>query len=118
MRLPDDARAVTEAREVARRWANARRVPAGARAAVELAVDELVTNAVIHGEPPIDLTITKVDHAIRGEVTDHSLVPPTVKSADEYGGFGLRIVDASTNRWGYVAVPDGKTVWFEIDLDR
>jgi hypothetical protein len=46
------------------------------------------------------------------------LVPPTVKSPDEYGGFGLRIVDASTNRWGYVAARDGKTVWFEIDLNQ
>lgn len=118
MRLPDDVNAVSEARNFARRWAAAQPLPPSAAAAIELVVDELVTNAVIHAAPPFQVAMTTIDGAIHGEVSDNSSTAPTPKPPSDDGGFGLRIVDAHTNRWGYTPKPGGKTVWFDIDLRR
>jgi hypothetical protein len=33
-------------------------------------------------------------------------------------GRGLRIVQALADHWGITPTADGKTIWFEIDLDE
>jgi len=61
--------------------------------ATELIVSELVTNALLHGTPPLHLRIVK-DHAVTCEVQDTGGDAPRmrhVRTVDE-GGRGLFIV--------------------------
>jgi len=89
------------------------------RADALLVVDELVTNSGRHvgGDVVIDLTLQ--GDVLRIVVSDrdpdfrvHSHRPPTER-------YGLRIVDASVDRWGVAAIAGdavGKAVWAEFDL--
>jgi anti-sigma regulatory factor (Ser/Thr protein kinase) len=87
----------------------------------ELAVTELFSNAVRHGNAgeAIRLVVTPKDGYICVQVTDSGagLVPkPGALEADDDGGFGLFIVEQLTRRWG-VTREDSKTrVWFELDF--
>jgi anti-sigma regulatory factor (Ser/Thr protein kinase) len=105
--------------------------PARARAAIDeiagalapallddlrLVVSELVANAILHGpDAPVRLRL----HAdgpgrVRGEVADQGRDGTIAirESADEGGGYGLRLVDRLAHRWG---VHEGSThVWFEL----
>jgi anti-sigma regulatory factor (Ser/Thr protein kinase) len=94
----------------------------GQRSAFELAVTEVVSNAVRHGGKlgdTIRLAVTPKDGYMCVQVTDTGpgLVPsPGALEADADGGFGLFIVEQLTRRWG-VTREDGKTrVWFELDF--
>ena len=92
----------------------------------ELAVSELVTNALLHATPPIRLSVHgNADHP-RFEVSDGSVAPPVprprgaVEDLDgDLGdhlstiGRGLAIVAMSSVAWGAYIQPEGKTVWFE-----
>ena len=99
-----------------RQWAARHGLPESVTQHAELIVDELVANAVRHAIPPFELEISPSSTAIRGEVTDSSGAFPTPKTPDLDGGFGLLIVDAESSRWGISLRPEGKKVWFEIDL--
>jgi anti-sigma regulatory factor (Ser/Thr protein kinase) len=112
MRLAQDLDAATQARRFARRWSAAHALPAPIVDDVELVVAELVTNAVRHGEPPIELELSEpTEGTIRGEICDGSRIAPVPNAAPDFrGGFGLRIVDARTSRWGTTARSDGKYV--------
>jgi anti-sigma regulatory factor (Ser/Thr protein kinase) len=90
--------------------------------AFELAVTEVVSNAVRHGghvREAIRLAVTPKDGYMCVQVTDAGpgLVPkPGALEADDDGGFGLFIVEQLTRRWG-VTREDNKTrVWFELDF--
>ncbi len=86
---------------------------------LELLTSELVTNAVVHGGPPIELELSIDPGAIRVAVRDGSDEParPRAVGVAEAGGRGLALVDMLARRWR--AEPDGcgpgKTVWFELD---
>ncbi|WP_183092530.1 ATP-binding protein [Nocardioides stalactiti] len=105
----------------------------------ELGVSELVTNAVLHADPPIRLQLRGTPEHPRIEVSDASVVPPQPgsvaggidldafdldafdsASSDEFDitaltgfGRGLDIVSRASVAWGAVIEDDGKTVWFE-----
>jgi anti-sigma regulatory factor (Ser/Thr protein kinase) len=87
---------------------------------VLLATSEVVTNAVEHGAPPIELHVECVEHHLRVEVRDASPLPPRRRedqpSPAEVRGRGMVIVERCTNRWGVEEAADGKSVWFEVDL--
>jgi anti-sigma regulatory factor (Ser/Thr protein kinase) len=90
--------------------------------AFELAVTEVVSNAVRHGGAPgeaIRMAVTPKDGYMCVQVTDagRGLVPkPGALETDADGGFGLFIVEQLTRRWG-VTREDNKTrVWFELDF--
>jgi anti-sigma regulatory factor (Ser/Thr protein kinase) len=83
---------------------------------LRLVVSELVTNAVVHGprREPIELKlVVEGPDRIFGEVTDQGEgVIEIRESADEGGGWGLRLLDSVSERWG---VHEGSThVWFEL----
>jgi anti-sigma regulatory factor (Ser/Thr protein kinase) len=85
-----------------------------------LGVSELVTNAILHAEPPITVRVRGTRNHPRVEVRDHSHHPPevNVQMTDEEHllstiGRGLGIVALYSSTWGSEVVPDGKTVWFE-----
>lgn len=91
-----------------------------------LAVSELVTNAILHADPPMTVHVRGTVEHPRIEVTDQSMVPPRPRSTspvvdidDEFSwstvGRGLDLVACYAHRWG--ADIDqrgtGKVVWFE-----
>jgi GAF domain-containing protein len=103
---------------------------AGMRAALRLHLDgrghdsrdallcatELVTNAAEHGNPPVRARIELADAAIRIEVSDSERELPRLRAPGPDGGFGLRIVEAITERWGTAPASWGKTTWAELRL--
>jgi anti-sigma regulatory factor (Ser/Thr protein kinase) len=90
--------------------------------AFELAVTEVVSNAVRHGAElgeSIRLAITPKDGYMCVQVTDTGpgLVPkPGALEADDNGGFGLFIVEQLTRRWGVTREDSRTRVWFELDF--
>ncbi len=95
------------------------RLPSPVLEVLELLTSELVTNAVVHGSPPIELVVSIEERAIRVSVHDTSAAPPRRRSATavDIGGRGLALVDALAPRWRAEAdrPGPGKTVWFELD---
>jgi anti-sigma regulatory factor (Ser/Thr protein kinase) len=98
--------------------------------AAQLGVSELVTNALIHSQPPLSVRVRgTVDHP-RIEVVDSSPVPPqrapVAPEPDEVDDFnvttfgrGLDLVAMMSSRWGSDLAHDGrsKSVWFEPSRD-
>lgn len=86
----------------------------------ELLVSELVTNAIQHGAPPIELLIRCAgDDALEICVRDSDPAVPVPRGAqdDAEGGRGLLLVDLVSDRWGTETDPDdGKTVWFTLQV--
>ncbi len=82
----------------------------------ELALSELVTNAVLHGRAPIVLRLTRTADCVRVEVADGSPVSPSFSMLDPTAvtGRGLMLISAASDRWGVEPDPDGKRVWFEL----
>lgn len=87
-----------------------------------LLVSELVTNAILHGEPPVELRVAVAGPHVHVEVhdadTDSVLHLPAMgeRSRERLGGRGLGLVAALSSRWGLHTDETGKCVWFEIDL--
>ncbi|WP_281178292.1 ATP-binding protein [Nocardioides jensenii] len=86
----------------------------------ELGVSELVTNALLHGDPPIQVRIRGTRRHPRIEVLDGSRTPPApnhrMTHEDELLatiGRGLGMVAMSSHAWGAELLDDGKVVWFE-----
>lgn len=83
-----------------------------------LLVSELVTNALLHGHPPLRLVARDILTGVRIEVHDNNPEGAPQKRAD--GGFqsgrGLQLVDSLATRWGWIESGSGKCVWFEVDL--
>jgi anti-sigma regulatory factor (Ser/Thr protein kinase) len=80
----------------------------------ELVVSELVTNAIRHAEPPIQLRLIH-DNTLICEVSDGSNTAPHLRRARTYdeGGRGLLLVAQLTQRWGTRQSTLGKTIWAE-----
>lgn len=83
-----------------------------------LLVSEAVTNAVLHGSPPIVVAVD-CDESCRLQVRvrDGSPLSPTVASSHPVaeGGRGLQLIDELSAWWGVDPEPDGKAVWFLLD---
>ena len=83
---------------------------------VKLMVSELVTNGIVHGRREGDMPVMLdlcVNGDIRCAVLDHG--PGPAARADEAvrGGWGLRLVDQLSDRWGMQCSPRRTEVWFE-----
>lgn len=107
--LPADERAAG----LARRFVTAALSARGAEAAIDDAVlltNELVTNALEHGEPPFRVSVEGVDGGVRVAVIDGGAGP-----SDGLAGEGLTLVVSLARRWGTsVHQSGGKAVWFEL----
>ncbi|HVF76314.1 MAG TPA: ATP-binding protein [Acidimicrobiales bacterium] len=86
-----------------------------------LCTSELVTNAVLHGRPPIELVVAVDGPGVRISVCDAG--DGTVRrrrpvTADTLSGRGLDIVEALASAWGSDATRSGtgtgKVTWFEM----
>jgi GAF domain-containing protein/anti-sigma regulatory factor (Ser/Thr protein kinase) len=103
----------------ARRFVSAALSNAGAEALTgdcELVASELVTNALLHGEPPVGVRVRVTGGRVRLEVGDGSRATPVraVAGPETMTGRGLWLVATLADRWGIEAVPPGKVVWAEL----
>ncbi len=88
----------------------------------EVGVSELVTNALLHGDSPIQVRVRGTREHPRVEVRDSSAEPPVLPGSEDHGdeeddvlltfGRGLSIVARAADAWGAEIEDDGKTVWF------
>ncbi|MFE3825612.1 SpoIIE family protein phosphatase [Streptomyces sp. NPDC059092] len=87
--------------------------------ATELITSELVTNAIRHAAPPIQLRLIH-DLSLICEVSDSSTTVPHLRRARAFdeGGRGLLLVAQLTQRWGSRHNPTGKTIWAEQILHQ
>ncbi|MET7740263.1 ATP-binding protein [Streptomyces sp. NPDC005385] len=113
--LPDLAR-VGEMRQTAGAFLRLCRVSEPVAGVVVLAVSELVTNAVVHGEGEVVLRITVAVDVVRVSVTDHNPTPAALKAAgpDGESGRGIRLVDAISDAWE----SSGEETWCEFRYAR
>ncbi|MGZ5399214.1 MAG: ATP-binding protein [Nocardioides sp.] len=84
--------------------------------AAQLAISEIVTNALVHAGTTMRLRILVADRRLRVELTDGS---PRLPSHRDFAttaatGRGLMLVEQVVSRWGAYPLPAGKVVWFEI----
>ncbi len=92
----------------------------------EMGVTELVTNALLHGEPPIHVGMRGTKEHPRVEVHDRSTEPPVLPGSETLLDFdldgdddvlltfgrGLDIVARCATAWGADIEADGKILWF------
>jgi anti-sigma regulatory factor (Ser/Thr protein kinase) len=114
--LPWDAGSVAQARGHARAAATELQHDARLLRACVLAASELVSNAVEHGTPPLQLRLWAVAGGLRLEVEDaspdvpHALAMPVAAPS----GRGLAIVGAVSSAWGHYSTDSGKCVWCDV----
>lgn len=107
----------SECGALARRWLERElgaSIDATALADAKLVLTELVDNAFLHGEGGIRVRLDTGRDRLRLEVTDHGsgAAIQIREHADQIGGWGLRVVDRLSMRWGAF---EGTThVWAEL----
>lgn len=88
---------------------------------IRLVVSELVTNALVHGQPPVIVTIEEQPLDVLVTVSDESPAPPVThphQNLIALGGRGLSIVEQVSRRWGTNGRCDGgKSVWAQFDKE-
>jgi CheY-like chemotaxis protein len=82
----------------------------------QLAVSELVTNAVLHAQTTSQLRLALSSGLLRIEVSDLGAgsPEPQAPSLSRPGGRGLMIVSALASAWGIDPIDGGKVVWAEL----
>ncbi len=85
-----------------------------------LGVSELVTNATIHAQTPLTVTVVPTaTGTVRITVRDFSAALPRQRryGVEATTGRGLRLLESASSAWGVEHVSDdvgdGKAVWFE-----
>ncbi|MBT2388493.1 serine/threonine-protein phosphatase [Streptomyces sp. ISL-1] len=86
---------------------------------IELAADEMITNALMHTDGGAIVTIRVLsgpEQRLRVEVEDRSSALPRRRDAGESGvsGRGLMLVDRLAEAWGVESRGSGKCVWCEF----
>ncbi len=111
--IVSDETAVAEARHLVTSYLRERGMPAPLVADAALATSELVTNAVLHGRPPVELRLRIEAADVLIEVRDRATYQPRKLRPDEEDehGRGLQIVAALSARWGTRPTEHGKAVW-------
>lgn len=89
-----------------------------------LGISELVTNALLHGAPPISVRLRGTRRHPRVEVIDRCLTPPVPNHLMTHDdellstyGRGLGMLALTSHAWGAELLDDAKMVWFEPAAD-
>jgi anti-sigma regulatory factor (Ser/Thr protein kinase) len=80
----------------------------------QLAVSELLGNALRHGREPIDLDVRCSEGHVLLTVEDASSVAPRPRpeiAATQESGRGLLLIESVSDRWGCEPTATGKRVW-------
>jgi anti-sigma regulatory factor (Ser/Thr protein kinase) len=115
-----DPEALRSARHMVR--AAVRAWGAGDRAdEIELAADEMITNALMHTDGGAIVTarvLAGAERRLRVEVEDRSSALPRRRDAGVAGvsGRGLMLVDRLSDSWGVESRGSGKCVWCEFRM--
>lgn len=120
--LAPQAASVPAVREWARELA-AHHLSEAQRSKLDLALTEVVSNAVRHAGASDDIavTLTPKDGYLCVRVTDggSGLVPaPGAMTPEPGAGYGLFLVEQLTSRWGMTRERGKTRVWFELDFDE
>jgi signal transduction histidine kinase/DNA-binding response OmpR family regulator len=85
-----------------------------------LLVSELVSNAILHGRPPIELRMRRTAEHLLIEVDDGATVLPRKlrPTPDDEHGRGLVLAALLADKWGTRSLRDGKSVWCLFSLER
>ncbi|WP_299531920.1 SpoIIE family protein phosphatase [uncultured Streptomyces sp.] len=116
----NDPEALSAARHMIR--AAVRAWGAGERAdEIELAADELMTNALMHTDGGAIVTVRVLagpERRLRVDVEDRSSALPRPREAGEDGvsGRGLMLVDRLADAWGVESRGSGKSVWCAFQI--
>jgi anti-sigma regulatory factor (Ser/Thr protein kinase) len=112
--------AVPEARAFVGEQLRAWGTPDGLVRDAVLLVSELVSNAILHGRPPIALRLRRTAEELLVEVDDCATVLPRKlrPTPEDEHGRGLVIASLLADRWGTRPLRDGKSVWSLFALHR
>lgn len=89
-----------------------------------LLISELVTNSVVHGSPPVLMSVECTGDGLEVRVRDGAPALPQRRgsSAEDEGGRGLVLLEELSHAWGSEPVDDehgsGKAVWFALRAPR
>ena len=86
-----------------------------------LAFEELASNALRHGGPPIEVTVTRTGCSWLLEVSDAAADRPPMPAAGRdpaLGGMGLPLVATICADNGWTVEGDRKVVWASMDYTR
>jgi len=116
--LAPDPRSIRIARSFLATIARRSKLPTETVAVAELALSEIVTNAVVHGLPPIIVQVRAASTGLEVSVTDANPSHPRAEATrlDATSGRGLAIVAAVAGEWGCEPDPEGpgKRIWFSV----
>ena len=117
--LEDRPDQVKVARRFFRDVARSLKIDNGRAEAGELALSEIVTNAIVHAGGNFTVRAWKHGDGLRLEVIDCNPTAPRMASPGpaSVGGAGIPIVAAVAGEWGWDDGPNGmgKRVWFTLE---
>jgi anti-sigma regulatory factor (Ser/Thr protein kinase) len=121
-RIALDVKAPAAARAIATAALRGR-VPAIVLDSARLLATELATNSVLHSGAGADATlivrVARTRATVRLEVEDpgeHGMIAPRAADLVSGGGFGLEIVQALSQSWGFERAAGGTRVWARLSL--
>ncbi|MFF5261390.1 ATP-binding protein [Actinomadura viridis] len=86
---------------------------------IELMTGEGLANALLHGEGPIDVSVSVNADRVCVEIKNHarSNRPANRHRLDQDHGRGLSIIDALATSWRLERTDDETALRFEVDVD-
>ena len=81
-----------------------------------LVASELASNALLHAQGIVGVSVTESGECVRIAVHDRTRVPPVMarQSSEAMTGRGLRLVASLSTAWGAEPTDDGKVVWADL----
>jgi len=118
--IDDDVRAVHQARTFTRATMDEWTLPESLARDAILLVSEMVTNAIVHGRPPIQLRLRLAREHLLVEVDDTATAVPRKlrPTSSDVHGRGLQLVAMMADAGGTRPIHDGKSVWCALPLTR
>jgi anti-sigma regulatory factor (Ser/Thr protein kinase) len=113
MNVTKSEMAAVEARDALHAWMFDAGCSEAVIADALIIVSELVTNAVMHADSDSVVIAVLDDMRLRLEVHDRDPAGPVAIEPSSAGGFGLAIVAALSDSWGWEPTHYGKRIWTE-----